>query len=186
VISNCTYNDNVKYQPNTIGSGELTAATGGAAFPYTVIADVVISAIPFVISAINRGKPNPNDWQGWDALDSKKGYPIGTNAISWIINDGQSISNEALNILQYIQNYGYDNVLTYNSYYQRTITAQDLANKLKRGGFVNEANKLLTPPTASDSINNVFTNLTSGQGSNIKYVLYGGIGLLLVYLLSKK
>ena len=168
----------IGYKPNTIGFGELTAATGGAAFPYTVVADVVLAAVPFVIAAINRGKPNPNDWVGWNALDGKKGYPIGTNAVSWIINDGQSIQNEALNILQYIQQYGYDNVLTYNSYYQKTITAQDLANKLRRGGYVNEANQLLTPPTPVDSVTNILSN-------NKNLLLYGGIALAILLLIKK-
>lgn len=146
--------------------------------PVVLVAKVLISAIPYVISAINRGKPNPNDWMGWNALDSSKGYPIGTNAVSWIINDGQSIQNEALNILQYIQNYGYDNVLTYNTFYQRTITANDLANKLRRGGFVNEAEQLLTPPTPVQSVTNVISN-------NKNLLIYGAIALAILLLIKK-
>ena len=173
------YNNNyIGYQPNTIGFGEATLVTGGALAPITLAIDVVIAAIPFVISAINRGKPNPNDWMGWDALDGKKGFPIGTNAISWIINDGQSIQNEALNILQYIQNYGYNDVLTYNSYYQKTITSQDLANKLRRGGYVNEANQLLTPPTPVQSVTNILSN-------NKNLLIYGGIALAILLLIKK-
>jgi hypothetical protein len=146
--------------------------------PVVLVAKVLISAIPYVINSINRGKPNPNDWMGWNALDGEKGYPIGTNAISWIINDGQSIQNEALNILQYIQNYGYDNVLTYNSYYQRTITANDLANKLRRGGYINEANQLLTPSTPVQSVTNVLSN-------NKNLLLYGGIALAILLIIKK-
>ena len=170
----------IGYRPNKIGEapGLITAATKGAAFPYTLIADIVLQAVPFVIAAINRGKPNPNDWMGWNALDGKKGFPIGTNAVSWILNDGQSIQNEALNILQYIQNYGYNNVLTYNSYYQKTITANDLANKLRRGGYVNEANQLLQPPTPVQSVTNVLSN-------NKNLLLYGGIALAILLLIKK-
>ena len=168
----------IGYTPNTIGFGEATLVTGGALAPVTLAVDVIVAAIPFVISAINRGKPNPNDWMGWNALDGKKGYPIGTNAISWIINDGQSIQNEALNILQYIQNYGYNDVLTYNSYYQRTITANDLANKLRRGGYINEANQLLTPPTPVQSVTNILSN-------NKNLLLYGGIALAILLLIKK-
>jgi len=146
--------------------------------PVVLVAKVLISAIPYVLNSINRGKPNPNDWMGWNTLDGEKGYPIGTNAISWIINDGQSIQNEALNILQYIQNYGYDNVLTYNSYYQRTITANDLANKLRRGGYINEANQLLTPPTPVQSVTNVLSN-------NKNLLLYGGIALAILLIIKK-
>jgi hypothetical protein len=168
----------IGYKPNTIGFGEATLVTGGTLAPITLAVDVVLAAVPFVIAAINRGKPNPNDWVGWNALDGKKGYPIGTNAVSWIINDGQSIQNEALNILQYIQQYGYGNVLTYNSYYQRTITAQDLANKLRRGGYINEANQLLTPPTPVDSVTNILSN-------NKNLLLYGGIALAILLLIKK-
>jgi len=159
-----------------IGYNDKTKKIG--LVPVVLVAKVLISAIPYVINSINRGKPNPNDWMGWNALDGEKGYPIGTNAISWIINDGQSIQNEALNILQYIQNYGYDNVLTYNSYYQKTITAQDLANKLRRGGYVNEANQLLTPPTPVQNVTNVLS-------SNKNLLLYGGIALAILLIIKK-
>jgi len=159
-----------------IGYNDKTKKIG--LVPVVLVAKVLISAIPYVINSINRGKPNPNDWMGWNALDGEKGYPIGTNAISWIINDGQSIQNEALNILQYIQNYGYDNVLTYNSYYQKTITAQDLANKLRRGGYVNEANQLLTPPTPVQ-------NITNTLSSNKNLLLYGGIALAILLIIKK-
>jgi len=159
-----------------IGYNDKTKKIG--LVPVVLVAKVLISAIPYVLNSINRGKPNPNDWMGWNALDGEKGYPIGTNAISWIINDGQSIQNEALNILQYIQNYGYDNVLTYNSYYQRTITANDLANKLRRGGYINEANQLLTPTTPVQSVTNVLSN-------NKNLLLYGGIALAILLIIKK-
>jgi hypothetical protein len=165
--------------------GAVTLATGGAAFPVTAAIDIVLAAIPFIISAIGRGKPNPNDWKGWVALDNEKHMPIGTNAVSWIINDGQSIENEALNILQYIKNYGTQDILTYNKYYMRTITANDLANKLRRGGFSAEADQLIKQaniPAPLKAINETITNLTQSPS---KLILYAGIGLGL-YLILKK
>ena len=87
------------YNNKQIGFGEATLVTGGTLAPVTLVIDVVLAAIPFIISAINRGKPNPNDWQGWNALDSKNRQPIGTSVVYWILNDGDSIQNEALNIL---------------------------------------------------------------------------------------
>jgi hypothetical protein len=169
----------IGYRPNRIGvPGATTIATGGAFAPITLAVDLTLATIPYIIAAINRGKPNPNDWMGWNDLDGKNGYPIGTNAVSWIINDGQSIQNEALNILQYINNYGYNNVLTYNSYYQKTITAQDLANKLRRGGYVNEANQLLTPPTPVQNVTNILSN-------NKNLLLYGGIALAILLIIKK-
>lgn len=98
--------------------------------------------IPILIKSIGKDKPNPNDWQGWNALDVQIGAPQGTNAINWVINDGDSIQNEALNILQYIKANGEDKVIGFNSHFNRTITMDDVADKLRRGGYVSEANKL--------------------------------------------
>ena len=135
----------IGYRPAKIGDD---GSSDTSLDPITIGIKIVTSAIPFIIAAINRGKPNPNDWQGWNALDSQMGFPIGTNVTGWIIKDGDSIQNEALNILQYIRAYGTNNVLTYNSHWNKTITAQDLANKLRRGGYENEANQLLTQAAA--------------------------------------
>ena len=154
--------------------------------PITLGIEVVLSAIPYIMESINRGKPNPNDWKGWVALDNEKHLPIGTNAVSWIITDGQSISNEALNILQYIKNYGTQDVLTYNKYYMRTITANDLANKLRRGGFSSEADQLLkqaNTPEPLKALNETLTNLTKSPS---KLILYAGIGLGLYLILKNK
>ena len=169
-----------------IPPGAVTLATGGTLAPVTLIVDVVLAAIPFIMSAISRGKPSPNDWQGWVALDSKNGQPIGTSAITWIIKDGQSIQNEALNILQYIRNYGTQDVLTYNSYYNRTITADDLADKLRRGGYENEAKQLIQQvqvPAPVQAASNILSNVTK---SNSSLLLYLGIGLGLFLILKKK
>ena len=154
--------------------------------PISLGIEVVMAAIPFIMNAINKGKPSPNDWQGWVALDSKNGQPIGTNAITWIIKDGQSIQNEALNILQYIRNYGTQDVLTYNSYYNRTITADDLANKLRRGGYENEAKQLIQQvqvPAPVQAASNILNNVTKSTSS---LLLYLGIGLGLFLILKKK
>ena len=174
------------YNNKQIGFGEATLVTGGTLAPVTLVVDVVLAAIPFIISAINRGKPNPNDWQGWVALDNKNNQPVGTSAITWIIKDGQSIQNEALNILQYIRNYGTQDVLTYNSYFNRTITAEDLANKLRRGGYENEAKQLIQQvqvPAPVQAASNVLTNVTKSTSS---LLLYLGIGLGLFLILKKK
>ena len=154
--------------------------------PISLGIEVVMAAIPFIMNAINKGKPSPNDWQGWVALDSKNGQPIGTNAITWIIKDGQSIQNEALNILQYIRNYGTQDVLTYNSYYNRTITAEDLANKLRRGGYENEAKQLIQQvqvPAPVQAASNILNNVTKSTSS---LLLYLGIGVGLFLILKKK
>ncbi len=168
----------IGYRPAKIGDD---GSSDTSLDPITIGIKIVTSAIPFIIAAINRGKPNPNDWQGWNALDSQMGFPIGTNVTGWIIKDGDSIQNEALNILQYIRAYGTNNVLTYNSHWNKTITAQDLANKLRRGGYENEANQLLTQATSPQIVQNVQQTI---QKSN--FLLYAGIALGLILIFKKK
>lgn len=174
------YNTNyIGYRPNTIGFGEATIATGGAAFPITAVVDIAVAAIPFIISAIAKSKPNPNDWMGWNALDSQNDLPIGTQVTGWVIHDGDSIQNEALNILQYIRAYGTNNVLTYNAHWGRVITAQDIANKLRRGGYVNEANNLLLSQPEKQ-MQNIQQTLQSNN-----WLLYLGLGLTFYIILKK-
>ena len=84
-------------------------------------------------------KPNPTDWVGWDALDQQIGAPSGTNVLNWVINDGDSIQNEALNIASYIKSKGLDHLIGYSTWFKKNITIEDIANKLMRGGYPQEA-----------------------------------------------
>jgi len=106
--------------------------------PVNIAFDVVKSLVNLFAN-----KPNPNDWQGYDALDRKINAPIGTNAINWVINDGDSVQNEALNIVRYIQANGTKNILGRSTWFNRTITIEDVADKLSRGGFGKEAAQLI-------------------------------------------
>jgi len=109
-----------------------------AANPLNLAFDAVSSLVNLFAN-----KPNPNDWQGYDASDKRINAPIGTNAINWIINDGDSVKNEALNIVRYIQANGTKNILGRSSWFNRTITVEDIADKLSRGGFPQEAAQLV-------------------------------------------
>jgi hypothetical protein len=102
-------------------------------------------AFDAVSSLVNlfANKPNPNDWQGYDASDKRINAPIGTNAINWVINDGDSVQNEALNIVRYIQANGTKNILGRSTWFNRTITIEDVADKLSRGGYGQEAAQLV-------------------------------------------
>ena len=153
-------------------------------FPVAAAIEIATQAIPFIISLLGKGKPNPNDWQGYNALDSKNRQPIGTSVINWIINDGDSIQNEALNILQYISNYGTNNILGYSAFYDKTITVQDIANKLQRGGYVNEANMLIQQSTDQQPVDQAVQSVKSISTAN--WILYGGIALALFLILKKK
>lgn len=92
-------------------------------------------------------KPNPNDWKGWAALDQQYQAPKGYNAQSWVLQDGDSVQNEALNIVQWVKNYGIDTVVNDNwaikKNFGRNVTLEDLADKLRRGGFPAEADQFL-------------------------------------------
>ena len=121
----------------TAGAAALVAASGGL----NVAADaaLIIAQIDLMFSLF-KNKPNPNDWMGWDALDVNIGAPIGTNALQWVILDGDSVQNEALNIVSYIKANGTKNLLGFSKWFNRNITINDIADKLARGGFIEEAN----------------------------------------------
>lgn len=118
-----------------------------------------VKNITGIITNLFGSRPNPNDWAGWAALDNKIGAPIGTNARSFVIKDGDSVQNEALNIVRWIENMGLQTVLGYDSWHKRNITIQDLANKLQRGGYAQEAQLFLQQG------NSVLNRITPVQGN---------------------
>ena len=175
---------------NTIGDFVFVPVVTGDPIS-SGISTAVASAVATIINSINKGKPNPNDWKGWNDLDNKNRQPTGTSVVHWIINDGDSIQNEALNILQYITNYGTNNVLGYSQFYNKTITVQDIANKLQRGGYVNEANMLLQQNTDQQPMDQAVQAVNkTGQAvksiGTANWILYGGIALALFLILKKK
>jgi hypothetical protein len=91
--------------------------------------------------------PNPNDWMGWERLETGVGQPVGTGAQTWVMMDGDDARNEAVNILSWIQNKGIETVLNENwaikNRFGRYTTFQDLINKLQRSGFSTEAQMLI-------------------------------------------
>jgi hypothetical protein len=174
----------------TAGAAALVAASGGL----NVAADaaLLIAQIDLMFSLF-KNKPNPNDWMGWDALDIKIGAPIGTNALQWVILDGDSVQNEALNIVSYIKANGTKNLLGFSKWFNRTITINDIADKLARGGFLEEANyiKLQNLPAVTNVTTPVQTitpisNTPTQTKINI-WVTLGlfGAGLFLISKMKK-
>lgn len=107
------------------------------------------------LKGLFSGKDNPQDyWQAWDSIDQQYGNPKGSQVQHWILFDGDSVSNEALNIISYFSWYldrndaqtAYELLLGKNSTTLRDsgryVTFDDLIDKLKRGGFVSEAQQL--------------------------------------------
>ena len=174
----------------TAGAAALVAASGGL----NVAADaaLLIAQIDLMFSLF-KNKPNPNDWMGWDALDIKIGAPIGTNALQWVILDGDSVQNEALNIVSYIKANGTKNLLGFSKWFNRNITINDIADKLARGGFIEEANYIklqnlpvvtnVTPPVQTIT---PISNTPTQTKMNI-WVTLGlfGAGLFLITKMKK-
>ena len=171
----------------TAGAAALVAAGGGL----NIAADaaLIIAQIDLMFSLF-KNKPNPNDWMGWDALDVKIGAPIGTNALQWVILDGDSVQNEALNIVSYIKANGTKNLLGFSKWFNRTITINDIADKLARAGFIEEANyiKLQNLPIIVEpqKTSTLITNTPTQSKMNI-WVTLGlfGAGLFLISKMKK-
>jgi hypothetical protein len=171
----------------TAGAAALVAAGGGL----NIAADaaLIIAQIDLMFSLF-KNKPNPNDWMGWDALDVKIGAPIGTNALQWVILDGDSVQNEALNIVSYIKANGTKNLLGFSKWFNRTITINDIADKLARAGFIEEANyiKLQNLPVVVEpqKTSTPITNTPTQSKMNI-WVTLGlfGAGLFLISKMKK-
>lgn len=152
----------------------------------SAVATAVATAIATVMNSIRKGRPNPNDWQGWNALDQKEQKPIGTSVTGWIIKDGQSIQNEALNILSYIREFGFNNVLGYNRFWNREITKEDLFRKLERGGYIQEAQELKQILNTPQPITNLFQPSGSNQSGISPIFLLAIVGGAIFLFTRKK
>jgi hypothetical protein len=137
-----------------------------------------------LLTELFANKPNPNDWMGWDALDVKIGAPSGTNVLQWVILDGDSVENEALNIVSYIKAKGFSKLLGYSTWFKRTITINDIADKLARGGFQQEAAMLRSGKQIGPVTPGITPGSTNVAGMNIWVILaLAGAG---IYLVTKK
>jgi len=97
-----------------------------------------------IVQGFFSNQANPNDWKGWDAQDRQKGIPVGNGAGYWVLNDGDSISNEASNILSWIQANNINQVIGFNKIANRNVTFNDIINKLRKGGLNQEADYLVS------------------------------------------
>jgi len=108
-----------------------------------------------VLTQLFQNAPNPNDWQGWDRQDYSAGRTQASTVRGYIIGDGDSVQNEALNIISYIKTYGIDVLINGNPARTtgdtrlaqdgkswRNVTIDEIINKLSRGGYSQEANQI--------------------------------------------
>lgn len=168
---------------------KLVSQGSSAASKATDLANPVKLGFDAVTTLVSlfANKPNPNDWQGWDASDVRIRAPKGTNAINWVINDGDSVQNEALNIVRYIQANGTGNILGPSTWFNRTITIEDVADKLSRGGFQQEAQQLVAESKLQGKKDDILNPSTKKSGMNIALTL--GLvagGYLLIKQFAKK
>lgn len=133
---------NVDKNFNTMSLVKISGAGQQIGFVLPIGLDDVKN-ITGIITNLFGNRPNPNDWKGWEKQDKERGSAVGVTAQHWTINDGDSIPNEALNIIRWIENYGLQTVVGYDSWHKKNVTIQDLANKLQRGGFPQEAQLFL-------------------------------------------
>jgi len=113
-----------------------------------------IASVANILLPLFYGKENPNDWKGWAAQDASYGEKTGFSAASWTMKDGDSVKNEALNIVQWIRQYGLPTILQFHKGINATPTIQDIVNKLTRGGFGTEAQQFLTAYNRTGSMSN--------------------------------
>lgn len=181
-------------------SGQKSERIG--VIPVAVVAAAAQKLIP-IISKLFSKHGNPNDWQGWKAQDLSYGEKPGFSAASWTLKDGDSVQNEALNIVQWIKNYGIETLLTNWQTLGKTLTIEDLTNKLTRGGFPTESQQFkqeyngvlenslsaLNPFSSDTPTKSGYTPSAPSQakqaGMNM-YITFALVGAAAFFLLNKK
>jgi hypothetical protein len=135
------------------------------------------------------GNDNPQDyWQAWERIDQQYGNPIGASAQHWILFDGDSVQNEALNIVSYISSNDPDlsKTLGKNSTTLRDagryVTFSDLLNKLRRGGYSQSADEL---QKVYDDLNAKPDGETTKAGTNM-FVTLALVGAAAYFLFKRK
>ena len=165
-----------------------------------IAADIdALKSVFNLFSNLFSNRPNPNDWQGWDAQDRKNGQWDGSSTRGWVLNDGDSVSNEAVNIASYIKAYGLKRLTssghptTVQGTGWRDVTIAEIADKFRRGGLFDEAKGLeeiqskfekAGGETALTAYGNPPNTGTIKANTNM-YLTFGLIGAALFFLLKK-
>lgn len=136
-------------------------------------------------------QPNRNDWIGWDQWDSANGQWLGSSVRGWVLNDGDDVNNEALNILSYIKTKGLDNLVnsgkktTVQGQGWRDVTLEEIAKKFERGGLTQEAQQLRTAASGKPStFNPTGATLPQAGLDTPNLLLYAGVALVAAKLLK--
>lgn len=152
-------------------SGEDVVNLGGE----VITGNWVAAANTVIAKIFSSGGPNPNDWKGW--------HSDGSDARYWVLQDGDSVPNEAVNIISYIRANGMATMLVSSSGVPAVTIAQ-IANKLSRGGFPNEAKQFLNDGNALNK--NTNNKPDTKTGSQNQLITFGLIGAGLFMVMNQK
>jgi hypothetical protein len=115
---------------------------------------------------------------------------LGTNAATWVFQDGDSVQNEGVNLISWINNYGLETIVNENPHikqrFGKFITINDLANKLRRGGFNQEADAIIQAATQLPGGGGSGSSLQMGGGNMFATLLLVGAGVFVVSKFAKK
>lgn len=128
------------------------------------------------------GAPNPRDWMGWPSVGDAKW---------WVLHDGDSVSNEAVNIISWIKAHGMTGFFDGSGGVQ-AVTVDQIAQKLIRGGFPQEAQQILSAGSfpqqsvVNPSDGSYYQSSIAPSSNTTKYLLLGGAAIAAVLILRKK
>jgi hypothetical protein len=174
------------------GGIELGAEGAATAF-FGPQAGVAAGKIVKTIENLFGAKDDPSGyWKAWKQQDADNNFDVNSSVQWWIMTDGDSVSNEAANIVSYIKQYGL-NIFNQSQHIYQTLgryaTVNDLITKLQRGGQSEVAQQLqqyLQKSTTNmqKSTTNILPSETQKAGISTLLII-GLIGAGL-YMFTKK
>ncbi len=135
------------------------------------------AAFSAIASIVSSGGPNPNNWKGW--------HSDGSDARYWVLNDGDSVPNEAVNILSWIQNHGMSTMLV-SSAGVPAVTPAQIAAKVSRGGFPQQAQTFLNSANSGALNTGGLPAGSTTTASSNKLITFGLIGAGVIFLANQK
>lgn len=130
-------------------------------------------------------------WKAYDAQDQASNQWPGSTARGYVLNDGDSPSNEAINLVYYIKQNGLEKLLnsghpvTVPGSGWRDVTIEEIAKKFEKGGLVQEAQQLRAAASNKPSpFNPTGATLPQAGLDTPKLLLYAGVALVAAKLLK--
>lgn len=175
------------WESDLLGSS-IKASSGGMVNEQQIDTAASASIFSQITKLFGNSKPNENDYKGWDDLDKSMNAPKGDSPAYWVLHDGDSIQNEAKNIVSYIRANpdNLQNMILSNwgKTVQPEIFLNKLIDKLNRGGQKDAANAIKNVRNNTSNLA-IGGNINTGSGSNpaiippptkkTNYWLIGGI-----------